>query len=68
MFDAETGIPRGVMTLNAPMQTVGAVNPGFRMVYLDQETFQALDYDQYVMDLRHQTGTLSLTIIIIITL
>ena len=40
--------------MNQAMQTYRSTNPGFRIVYMDPETFVPLDYEQYYLDMNNQ--------------
>ena len=39
------------------MNAYNEVNPGFRLYYLDPETFEPVNYDQYYFDIEAAMGT-----------
>lgn len=55
-LDPETGAAQSV-ELSAPSSnTYSDINPGVRLYYLDADTFDLLDYDQYFLFLGNEDG------------
>jgi sphingomyelin phosphodiesterase len=57
--DFETGEARGVQLSSPSMTSYTDINPSYRVIYLDPDTFEPLDSDTYHLDLNADAGKMS---------
>jgi hypothetical protein len=54
--DFETGEARGVQLSSPSLTSYTDINPSYRVIYLDPDTFEPIDWETYQLDLNIDAG------------